>query len=366
MNRKIITVSVLAVGIISCKGKTETYVSPVTAPITEAVFAPGHIEAGKQFSLMAYFDGYIREVPVTEGDLVKNGQLVVQQDNTTSAIQQQAATENLHISQQQASAASGVLQQLQAQLRSAEQTLLNNQTQYDRMARLLATHSVSKLDADNAKLAYDNAVANVEAISQNIAATKLNLQQSVVNSRSSQQTAAANTQYYNLVAPGNYKVYTLLKRKGDFVKKGEVVAMLGNPDSMIVVLNIDETSIAKVQLQQKVLVALNTEKSNTYTAHISRIYPQYDDNLQAYKVEAIFDSLPARLINGTLLQANIIVGSKDKALLVPRSCLSPDNKVIVRNDKKNDTILVKPGIISTDWVEILQGVSMSDKLLKAY
>ncbi|MFB6456159.1 efflux RND transporter periplasmic adaptor subunit [Chitinophaga sp. Hz27] len=366
MNWKIIAISVFSVGIVSCKGKTETYVSPVTGPVTEAVFAPGHIEAGKQFSLVAYFDGYIREVPVTEGDLVKTGQLIVKQDNTTSLIQQQAAAENLQISQQQAGEASGVLQQLQAQLRSAEQTLQNNRTQYDRMARLLATHSVSKVDADNARLAYENAAANVDALQQNIAATKLNLQQSVVNSRSTQQTAAANTQYYNLVAPGNYKVYTLLKRKGDFVKKGEVVAMMGNPDSMIVVLNIDETSVAKVQLQQKVLVALNTEKSNTYVAHISRIYPQYDENLQAYKAEAIFDTVPPRLINGTLLQANIIVGSKDKALLVPRACLSPDSKVIVRRDKKNDTILVKPGIISTDWVEILQGVNTSDKLLKAY
>ncbi|MFY0252528.1 efflux RND transporter periplasmic adaptor subunit [Chitinophaga sp. 30R24] len=365
MKTKITVAIFTLLPITSCKGKKEYHATATIAPVTEAVFAPGHIESVHQFTLTAFYDGYIRQVMVTEGDEVKAGQILFKQDNTTSMIQQRAATENLQISQQQAAANSAVLQQLQAQLISAQQTMQTNKAQNERMQRLYTTHSVAKVDVDNAQLAYENAVNNVAGITQNIAATKLNLQQTVVNSRSQQETAIANTNYYNLSSPGNYTIYSLLKKAGDLVKKGEAVATMGNAD-MMVVMNIDETSITKVQLHQKVLVELNTQKGTTYTANVSKIYPQFDDASQSYKVEATFDSIPPGLINGTLLQANIIVAHKDKALLIPRACLRPDNKVVMIRDKRRDTIAIQTGIVSTDWVEVLKGVSTTDQLIKAY
>lgn len=364
MNR-IFIVCILLACCTACKQKKVITASPVVAPITEAVFAPGHIEATDQFTLTALNDGYIRSVPVQEGDNVGKGQVLFAQDNANALIQQKAASENLQIAKEQAAPASAILQQLQAQLVSAKQKLQNDKTQWERMQRLFSTSSVAKVDVDNARLAYDNSVNAVAGIEQNIAATNLTLQQSVVNSRSQQQTAAVNTGYYNIKSPGDYKVYSLLKKNGELVRRGEPVAVLGKND-LHIVLNIDEASISKVQLHQKVLIELNTEKGKTYTAAISKIYPQYDASSQAYTVEATFDTIPARLINGTLLQGNIIVAQKDKALLIPRSCYSADGKVLVQKEKSTDTVSIQAGIISTDWVEVLGGISVQDKLVKAF
>lgn len=366
MNR-IVYISLLACVMgSSCKGKKTETAQPVTAPVTEAVFAPGHLEAANQFTLTALNDGYITEVPVQEGDRVTTGQVVIKQDNTTAQIQAQTATENLRLTQEQAADHSAAMRQLEAQLLSARQKLQNDQVQLERMTRLFATHSVAKTDVDNAQLAYDNSVNSVNNLQQNIAATRLTLQQSVVNSRGQQQTAVANAGYYAIKSPGAYTVYSLLKRKGDLVRKGDALAVLGNGDALTILLNIDEASIAKIQLQQKVLVELNTQKGTTYTAHVSRIYPAFDEASQSYKTEALFDTIPPGAINGTLLQANIIVAHKDKTLLIPRSCLSPDGKVIVQRRGGKDTIAVQTGIVSTDWVEVLQGVSVTDQLIKAW
>jgi multidrug efflux pump subunit AcrA (membrane-fusion protein) len=349
----------------SCSKTEAGTTHPSYAPITEAVFAPGHIEAADQFTLTALNDGYITDVPVTEGDIVIADQIILKQDNTTAAIAQIAANENLQIAQQQAVSNSAVLQQLQAQLASANQKLLNNEQQLDRMRRLYATRSIAKVDLDNAQLAYDTALNDVTGIKKNIENTRLTLKQSLIDSKSQERTAVANNGYFNIKSPGNYKVYALLKRKGEFVKKGEAVALLGST-RLKVVLDIDEASIAKLQLGQIVLVELNTQKGIIYNATVSKIYPAFDDASQSYKVETEFTETLSQIINGTLLQANIIVAKKDKALLIPRSSLNPDGKVLVKRNKGIDTVEVQTGIIATDWVEVLKGLYRADEIIKTY
>lgn len=350
----------------SCKSKNGGITSPFYAPVTEAVFAPGHIEAGGQFTLTALNDGYITAVAVQEGDTVCNHQIIFKQDNTTAAIARQSATENLAIARRNAADNSAVLEQLFQQLHTATEKLANDLVQRDRNARLFATRSVARVDYDNAELAYQASLHSVEQLKQNIVATKLSLQQTVINSRKDQETAAANTAYYDIKSPGNYTVYTLLKRKGDFVRKGDALATLGNAGGMLISLSIDEGSITKIKLGQVVLTALNTNKDRTYTGHVSKIYPSFDEQSQAYTVEATFDTLPPGLLNGTLLQSNIIVAHKDKTLLVPASCVSPDGKALVKHGRQTDTVQLKTGIVSTDYVEVLGGVTTADQLIKAY
>lgn len=359
----IIAFSVLPL-LFSCKSKKEETVSPLISPITEAVFASGHIEAQNQFTLTAFNDGYIKEVLVFEGDNITTGHSLYVQDNTTAAIQRQTAADNLQITQQQAAHNSPVLHQLQAQLASANQKLQNDKMQLERMQRLYTTHSVAKADVDNAQLNYDNSENTVAGIQHNIEATKLNLKQTVVNSRSQLQTATVNSNYYNIKSPGNYKVYSVLKKKGELVRKGEAVAILGNAANLKIVLSIDESSIAKIQLQQKVLVELNTEKGKTYPAFISKIYPSFDAASQSYTVEALFDTVSTNIINGTLLQANIIVATKEKAMLIPRSCLSADSKVLVKRKNATDTVVIQTGIITNELVEVLNGLQLTDKIIK--
>lgn len=148
------------------------------------------------------------------------------------------------------------------------------------------------------------------------------------------------------------------------LRKGEAVAILGKPENLKIVLNIDEASIAKIQLQQKVLIELNTQKGKTYTGHVSKIYPAFDAANQAYTVEASFDTGEKSIINGTLLQANIIVGAKEKAMLIPRNCLTADNRVVLKNNNGTDTVTVTAGIISNEWVEITAGLKASDKIMQ--
>lgn len=364
MNSSISIAACMAMLVAGCRGRQTETVHPRLMPITEAVFATGHLEAGGQFTLTALNEGYLQKVLVQEGDTVKKGQALFVQDNTTASIQEQAAADNLAIVQAQASTRSSVLLQLQAQLASAQEKRDNDQDQLNRLERLYATRSVAQIEVTNARLAYTSSLNNVKALEQQIAATRQELQQVVISSRSQWQVNKANAGYYTLSAPDDYVVFTVLKKQGELVRKGEALAVLGKAGESIVVLSIDEAGIAKVKTAQPALVELNTEKGKAWRAAISRIYPQFDVSTQSYKAEALFTEPVPVLVNGTLLQANIITSRKGKALLIPREYLLPNGQVLLQQERKIDTVAIKTGIVSNEWVEVLHGLSTDHLLVK--
>ena len=64
---------------------------------------------------------------------------------------------------------------------------------------------------------------------------------------------------------------------------------------------------------------------------------------------------------GTQLEANILVGNKKKALLIPRSFVGFGNIVNVKGSKKSTVI--KTGIISSDYIEVTGGLDKNAVLI---
>lgn len=341
-------------------------VSPIMAPVTEAVFAPGYIEAENQFTLQATADGYITDLLISEGDSIKDKQVLFILDKASAEIQEQVADSNFIIVRKQASENSSILKQLYEQKNLMEKKLEQNKMQFERMERLYATGSVAKTELENAKIAFENAESEIAVIQYTIAATSENLSQALVNAKGQQQTAKVNKGYYQIQSPGAYKVFKVFKRKGELVRKGESLAILGDIDRKKIILNVDESSIAKINIGQKALVELNTEKGETHHATVNSVYPSFDETTQSYKVEMRFDTAYIKAMNGTMLQANIIVAYKENVMLIPRTSLGPDNRIRVKKEKKIDTVSVQTGIISNEWAEIISGLKLTDKIVQQF
>ncbi|WP_338873346.1 HlyD family efflux transporter periplasmic adaptor subunit [Spirosoma sp. SC4-14] len=350
----------------SCnRNQKKEVVTPTLAPIREAIFANGHLEAQTQVVLAAYTDGYVNELLVEEDDIVSGGQILVTEDHDQASIQEQNALENLRYAQKNAADSGPPLLQLEAQRQTAQQKLQTDKTNLDRLERLLQTNSVAKVDVENARLAYETSLNSLRQIEQSIVSTQRSLDQAVANNRSQYEIAKSNVQYDKLVAPaGSYRVLKTYKKPGELVRRGEPLVALGSTSGFVIKLSVDENSIARIQKGQSVLVQLNTRKDSTYKATVQAISPLFDESTQAYPVDAVFVNPPAGLIAGTPLQANIIVAEKDRALLIPKACLSPDSKVI--RAEQGDTIAVKTGIVSTDWVDVLSGLKPGEQILKAF
>ncbi len=356
-------VSLVAAMAASCGPKYDQ-VSPKMAPATEAVFASGSIDPKDAYMVTSLSDGFIVKSFVQENDLVRDKQVLFRLDNRQQHTQVNIANTNLTYAKISAAANSPTLLQIKSQMDAARVKLATDSVTLVRYEHLYLTNTVSKQDLDNARLNYQASLANYNADCENYRATADKVRQELETTREQLQNAEEGDQYYNLTAIGAAKVYQIFKKQGDLVRRGDQVAQLGNPDSIVINLDIDESMISRVQLGQRVLVELNTEKNKPYEATVSKIYPHFNESSQSYKVEARFTATNPGLIAGTQLQANIITNRKENAMLVPHTYVSADNKVVLRKGDKMDTVKVKPGIISDEWVEILDGLTMSDVLLK--
>ena len=364
MNRiNIALLIVLLLSVTSCKPKYDE-TSPKIAPVTEAVFASGVIEPKDAYTVTSLFDGYIVRSYVAENDLVKDGQLLFQLDNRQQRTQVAIAATNMEFAKINAAPNSPDLLQQKAQIEVARVKMLNDSINLSRNESLLTSNSVSRQDVDNARMNYQSSLSNYNAAIASYNTTDNKLKQDLAVSHSQLQNAEAGNQYYNLVAIGPSKVYQIFKKQGDLVRKGDQVAQLGNPDSLVINLDVDEGSISKVQLGQQVLVELNTEKNKTYEARITKIYPHFNETSQSYKVEARFLKEMPSIISGTQLQANIIINRKENALLIPHVYVLPGDKVLVEKDKKIDTATITTGIVSDEWIEVLSGLTVNDKIAK--
>ncbi len=364
MTRRVIYIGLIGLLLIAgCKPKFDE-TSPRMGPVTEAVFASGSIEPKDAYTLTSLFDGFIVHAYVVENDIVRDGQLLFQLDNRQQQTQVKIAETNMQYARINAADNSPSLLQVKAQIDASRARMQNDSLTLSRYQRLLTTNSVSKQDVDNARTTYQSSLASYQADLENYRATEDKVKQDLQNTHSQLQNAVAGNQYYDLVAIGPSKVYQIFKKQGDLVRKGDQVAQLGNPDSIVINLDVDEGSISRVQLGQQVLVELNTEKNKTYEAQVSKIYPHFNETSQSYKVEVRFLKEMPGLISGTQLQANIITNRKENAMLIPHVYVMPGDRVLVKHDKKMDTASIKTGIVSDDWIEVLSGLSSSDIIAK--
>ncbi len=347
----------------ACKPKFEE-ASPKTGPVTEAVFASGSIEPKDAYTLTSISDGFIMKAYVTENDLVKDKQLLFRLDNKQQNTQVSIAETNVEYAKLNATHSAPALMQIAAQIDAARVKMQADSIAFARYERLFRTHSVSQQDLDNATVNYQSSTSSFRALMQNYKAAADRARQELSNTQSQLQNARAGNQYYDLVAIGAGKVYQVYKKQGDLVRKGDKVAMLGNPDSIVIYLDIDEGSVARLQIGQQTLVELNTDKTKTYEATITKIYPHFNETSQSYKVEARFVKEVPGVISGTQLQANIITNRKENAILIPHVFVAPGNKVLVKKGDKIDTAVITTGIVSDEWIEVLSGLSATDRIVK--
>ena len=155
-------------------------------------------------------------------------------------------------------------------------------------------------------------------------------------------------------------MYKKKKQLGDLAKKGDVIAVIGNPNKIYALLSVDESNISKIKLKQKVIIQLNTNKTKTYNGVVSQIYPAFDEQTQSFycKIEFI-DKLDFK-ISGTQLQGNIIIGNRKNVLVIPQNFLNYGNKVKVKDIGE---IKVETGFISNDFVEIKKGLNENSIIL---
>lgn len=356
---KKISVLVAVLALWSC-GKNEE-VQPKYQDIQELVFASGQLEWDDAYNLTAQTDGVLTQLKFEAGDAVQKGSVLASIDNKSNQINTQTAREQLQIANQNITSNAPALLALEQSIQAAENKYLQDKKQAERYERLQQNNIGSRLEYENAQLAAKNSLASWQSLKKQYAQVLQQAKQQQINTQGQLKNNQVLEDYNKISVTESGVVIKKFKNNGDFVRKGDVVASIGNAQKIEAVLNVDENSIGKIKLGQKVYIKLNTHKEKVYQATISEILSAFDTASQSFICKAQFSEVLPQALFGTQLEANVLTAQKKHALLIPRSYLSYGNKVSLKG--KDQPTTIKTGIISTEYVEVLSGLDQSSVLL---
>jgi HlyD family secretion protein len=344
----------------SCGRKTEE-TKPFRKDITETVFASGILEAKGTYNLTAQADGYLTEINFEEGDMVTKGKVLAVIDNKESGFNNESATALFQIAQSNTNSNAPALAQAQYSIAIAKQKMEQEALQEQRYKRLWETNSIAKVEYENILLGYKTAKSNYETALENYKKLQQDAQQQLITNKAAKEINVVGLTKNQIGAVVSGKVYKKTKQVGDYVRRGDVIATIGDATQIYAKVNIDESNITKVKVGQKVFIQLNTNKQKTYQGTVKEVLPSFDEATQSFICKIYFDDTLDFTIVNTQLQSNIVVGTVANALLIPRNYIDFGGFVQIKDQKEKTKITT--AIVSNEWVQVLNGIDENTVLV---
>jgi RND family efflux transporter MFP subunit len=193
---------------------------------------------------------------------------------------------------------------------------------------------------------------------RDLAAADLQVAQALV-AQTDEQLARSS-----LHAPFAGVVSERVKRTGEEVARGEVVARLVNPDELEIRLFVPLRHVRAVRVGDVVDV---TADGRPLTAQVRAIVPAGDPRSQSFEVLVQVPSGAGVLAPGNTVDVQLPLGKPQELLAVPRDALVIRAEGVyvyrVNGDSKAERIVVKPGIADGDWVGVEGELKPNDQVI---
>jgi multidrug efflux pump subunit AcrA (membrane-fusion protein) len=349
---------ILVLGLVSCNTKTEK-IKPSVSSISESIYASGIIKSKDQYQAFATVNGIIQNVYVSEGDTVSIGTPILSISNEAQKLNK----ENAELAEQFSdyNANQGKLNEAKLAIDLAKNKLKIDSAQFFRQKNLWQQQVGTKVDLEQKELAYQNSKNAYFSSQVKYDDLKRQLNFTSLQSKKNYLISSKQESDFTLKSEINGVVYDLFKLKGEIVGLQTPLAVIGDSKHFILEMQVDEYDIFKIRKGLTVLITMDSYKGQVFEAKVSKIYPIMNERSKTFLVEAEFDKQPETLYPNVTFEANIILQSKDKAILIPRNYLVNDSTVMKSN---GDKVIVKTGLKDYQKIEILSGITADDELLK--
>ena len=351
----------------------EAYAATI-GDLTQTVVASGRVMTPQRISIAAETTGRVNAIPVSEGQTVKRGQLLIQLndlDERASLAQAAAAVGQ----------AEAKLRQLhEVALPAASQSLKQAQTnaeqakkQYERTRDLQARGFFSQAQLDEAKRNYDVIASQVSAArlqvkSNQPAGSDLAVAAAAVaQANASLRLAQVKLNEDSILAPTDGTLISRSVESGDIVQPGkELMVLAANGETQISV-QLDEKNLAKLALGQQVLGSADAYADQRFDAVVSYINPGVDATRGSVEVKLLVANPPAYLRQDMTVSVDIETARRSGALTIPTGAIHDASSnapwVLVVRNKLTVRQPVKLGLRGDNSVEVLSGLKAGEAVI---
>jgi multidrug efflux pump subunit AcrA (membrane-fusion protein) len=344
--------------IIGCKNKVVT-VRPVEEKITESVYASGIVKSKDQYQVYASANGVVDNLLVEEGDLVKRGEVLMRLKNTTARLN----TENALLAANYAATSSNTekLRDLQNVIQLAKIKMQNDSSLLERQRNLWKLDIGTRNELERMELAWRNSLTSYEAAKLKYADLQKQISFQDKQAQKNVSITKSIAADFMVKSETDGKVYSLLVTNGEMVNVQSPVAIIGSGTNFMLELQVDEYDIARIKKNQQVLISMDSYKGAVFEGVVIEINPLMNERSKSFTVEADFITPPPALFPNLTCEANIVIQSKDKALIIPRNYLLDGDYVLMKNNEKRKVVT---GLKDYQKVEIVKGLTATDVIRK--
>jgi membrane fusion protein, multidrug efflux system len=308
-------------------------VAQVTARKLERVIVlPGELEPYQAVTLRARVSGYVDQVPVDRGSVVKKGQLLVRL--TAPEITAQAAE------------AESRVRTAQARRAEAAARLEAEQSVYDQLRAASATQgAISGRELIQAEKSVDAAKALVAAEHSAVIAAEASL-----------QAANQMAQYLSVVAPFDGVVTERMVHPGALVgPSGGTLVNLEQISRLRLAVAVPEAEYAGIVRGAQVEFTVPAYKTRKFTGAVARISRSVDPKTRSMLVELDVANSSGALAPGMYPEVSWPVQRPSESLLVPATS-------IVTTTERTFVIRVANG--QAEWVDVKRGANAGNDLVE--
>ncbi|GJM18638.1 MAG: hemolysin secretion protein D [Phycisphaeraceae bacterium] len=293
--------------------------------LVRTVSAPGSIEPRTMVEISSQVSAKVLAVPFREGDLVKEGDVVLRldpQDLTALLASAQAS-----------------LRSEEARLKGAEANLINARLNFERLTALYETGDVTKADLDGAEAGHLSAQSNKQVIEHSIEIADARIEEA--------QKDLDNT---TITSPMDGIVTALNTEVGETVivgttnNPGSIVMEIADLSEMLVKAQVDEANIAPIAEGQSVTVYINAYPDREFTGTVERIGLKRQvasDGTGIFQVEILLDTEEGdRLYSGLTASVDIAVEEFFDVVRVPSQSVLDRRVDELPDEVKKDSAFV--------------------------
>jgi RND family efflux transporter MFP subunit len=355
----IVLVNFIALAVVSCSKKEEKKATPVnTVPTLQAVevvslqpvkplVLPGELHPWNKVNLVSKVKGFVKEIKVDRGSVVKKGQLLAILDAPEIVTELDQSFGQVH-------AAEGSLNEAKANYSS-------NKSTYLRLLKASETpgavsdneleQAKSKMHADSSAVA--NAIGNLKA------------------ARSNYNTKSELANYLKIIAPFNGVIIERNISPGALIGAGDAnskpLFVLEDNSTLRLTVAIPESYSNFVHKNDSISFTVNSVHDKNFKAVYGRSSESVLQKNRVMMTEFDVDNTKGELKAGMYAEVQLPIKRSSPTLFVPKSAIvsSSEKVFIIRSlDDKAEWVDVKKGITIDTLTEIFGEVQQGELIVK--
>lgn len=297
--------------------------------LIRTVSAPGAVAAKVTTNISARVSAKINAIHAEEGQMVKEGDLLIELDSLDLAAALNAARARYSGDEASLKSSEASLGAEEARLAGTRAAYQNAVADFERQQSLHASGDVSQQTLDNArtevdrtKAAYDGAVRNIDAVRANVEAARARAQAS----KAEVERAERNVEYCMIRAPFSGLITRRIAQVGETAlgtiqNAGTQLMVLEDTSEMLLKGRLAETDAPRVSSQQKTRIYINGYPDEVFEGVVRRVgmtslrWPA--DNTYYFEAEIVVNTNGKRLSTGTSANVDIEIETIDDVLIVP-------------------------------------------------